>query len=120
MLDPFTKVNRMALEHGSALDHSSEKEALPDNYRGVHRLDMRTCVNCGACAYICPNRTIDMVGVETPDKRIIRFPQIDIGRCSFCALCEEVCPTKCLVLTKNTELEAFDRRGFVKKPEELK
>ncbi|MDE1804642.1 MAG: 4Fe-4S binding protein, partial [Candidatus Micrarchaeota archaeon] len=47
------------------------------------------------------------------------FPQINLERCLFCALCEEVCPTKCLVLTKNNEFEAYDRRELIRRPEEL-
>jgi formate hydrogenlyase subunit 6/NADH:ubiquinone oxidoreductase subunit I len=30
-----------------------------------------------------------------------------------------VCPTKCLVPTKDYDLEKFDRRDFIKRPEEL-
>ncbi|MGC8567719.1 MAG: 4Fe-4S dicluster domain-containing protein [Candidatus Micrarchaeia archaeon] len=100
------------------VEYPDEKEEKPDNYRGVHKLDMQTCISCGACARICPNNTIDMVDTET-DKGIKKMPQIGLDRCLFCGLCEEVCPTKCLVLTKSTEYEAYDRRVLIKRPEDL-
>ncbi len=101
------------------LNFPEEREVALDNYRGIHKLDMKTCISCGACARICPNQTIEMVDTPT-DKGQKKMPQINLERCLFCALCEEVCPTDCLVLTKNYEFEAYDRRNFLKRPEDLK
>lgn len=89
-----------------------------DSYKGLHKLDMKTCISCSACALICPNKTIEMV--ETPtDKGVKKMPQINWERCLFCALCEEVCPTDCLTLSKDTDFVRYDRREFLKRPEEL-
>ena len=118
MANPFLGTIKKSLESRFTIDYPSEREALPDNYRGIERLDMKTCISCSACARICPNQTITMVPVET-DKGPKVMPEINIERCLFCALCEEVCPTKCLVLTKNNDLETYDRRELVKRPEEL-
>lgn len=89
-----------------------------DNYRGIHRLDMKTCISCSACARICPNKTIAMVEVET-EMGTKLMPKINLERCLFCALCEEVCPTGCIVLGADTDLDRYDRHEFVKRPEEL-
>jgi NADH-quinone oxidoreductase subunit I len=118
ILNPITKVAASLKENRFTLEYPKEKEKLPDGYRGKLRLDMSTCISCSACALICPNKTIDMVPVET-DKGEKKMPQVNHERCLFCGLCEEVCPTKCLTLTKNYDFEKTDRRDFVNSPEEL-
>lgn len=100
------------------LEYPKERQQLSDNERYMLRLDMPTCISCGACQRICPNETITMVDVYTK-KGIRKMPEIGIERCLFCGLCEEVCPTKCLTLTKGYEFEKYDKREFVKRPEEL-
>ena len=118
MGNPLLKNAQSLFESQFTLDYPSEMQELPDNYRGVHRLDMKTCISCSACERICPNKTIVMVDTET-DKGTKKMPQINLERCLFCALCEEVCPTKCLVLTKNVDHQAYDRRELIRRPEEL-
>jgi len=100
------------------IDYPNEKEQLSDNERYMLRLDMPTCISCGACERVCPNKTITMVDTPT-EKGVKKMPQVDIERCLFCGLCQEVCPTKCLTLTKGYDFEAYDKRQFVKRPEEL-
>ena len=108
-----------ALDKGrDVVEFPAERESLSDNERGMLRLDMPTCVSCSACKHICPNKTISMVEVITEKGKML-MPQIGIDRCLFCGLCEEVCPTKCLTLTKGYDFEVYDRRDFVKRPEEL-
>jgi formate hydrogenlyase subunit 6/NADH:ubiquinone oxidoreductase subunit I len=101
-----------------APEYPEEREPLADNHKGIHRLDMKTCIGCSACALICPNKTITMVETET-GRATKKMPEINLERCLFCSLCEEVCPTKCLILTKDCSLEAYDRREYVRRPEEL-
>lgn len=113
-----------ALKRPFTLQYPEEQEENLDNYRGVHKLDMNTCINCQACARICPNQTIVMVEADIqtafhPEGPKL-FPEIDLQRCLFCALCEEVCPTFCLTLSKDKEVVKTDRRDFIKRPEELK
>ena len=100
------------------LEFPEDNELKPDTYKGLHKLDMKTCISCSACQRICPNQTIDMVDTQT-DKGVKKMPQINWERCLFCALCEEVCPTYCLTLTKDTDYVRSDRREFLKRPEEL-
>jgi len=118
MLKPISKVADEALKPPSAPKFPEGKELLADNYCGIHRLDMKTCISCSACARICPNQTITMVETET-DRGTKLMPEVNLERCLFCALCEEVCPTGCLVLGKDTDFERYDRREFIKRPEEL-
>jgi len=116
--NPIAKVARQLLETPSTLQYPEQKEELQDNYRGIHKLDMKTCISCSACARICPNQTITMVETDT-EHGPKAMPEINLERCLFCALCEEVCPTDCLVLGKDHDFEKFDRREFIKRPEEL-
>jgi len=118
IIKPIIKVAEEGLKQPSTLEFPEQKEELTDNYRGIHKLDMKTCISCAACARICPNQTIAMVETET-DKGTKVMPEINLERCLFCALCEEVCPTDCLILTKDYDFERFDRRDFIKRPEEL-
>ncbi|MGC8699528.1 MAG: 4Fe-4S binding protein [Candidatus Micrarchaeia archaeon] len=119
MLRPLIKTVGALGKERFTTKFPEEREIQPDNYRGLHRLDIETCISCGACERICPNKTITMVDANTERGRR-KLPQIDQERCLFCGLCEEVCPTHCLVLTKNYELTANDRRHFIKRPEELR
>ncbi|MGC8495700.1 MAG: 4Fe-4S binding protein [Candidatus Micrarchaeia archaeon] len=119
ILKPVAKAVSEALKAPATMEYPEQKELLTDNYRGIHKLDIETCISCGACARICPNQTITMVNTET-EKGTKLMPEVNLERCLFCALCEEVCPTKCLVLTKDYSFEKYDRREFVKRPEELK
>lgn len=116
--NPVAKVAREVLKEPSTLEYPEQKETLADNYRGTHKLDMKTCISCSACARICPNQTITMVDTET-EKGTKLMPEINLERCLFCALCEEVCPPKCLILGKDYDFERYDRREFIKRPEEL-
>lgn len=100
------------------VEFPERRETLDDRERCMLRLDTDTCISCSACEKICPNKTITMVGMET--KRGTKMmPQVGIDRCLFCGLCEEVCPPKCLTLTKGYEFESYDKRRFIKRPEEL-
>jgi formate hydrogenlyase subunit 6/NADH:ubiquinone oxidoreductase subunit I len=118
ILEPLAKTAKSIAEKRFTLEFPEERDSMSDREKYMFRLDMPTCINCAACERICPNKTIDMVDALT-DKGEKKFPQIGIERCLFCGLCEEVCPTKCLTLTKGYELEAYDKRDYVKRPEEL-
>jgi NADH-quinone oxidoreductase chain I len=118
IVEPIAKAAASLLKKRFTVQYPEERESIPDNYRGKLRLDKDTCINCSACALICPNKTIDMVIVET-DRGQKKMPQVNHARCLFCGLCEEVCPPKCLTLTKNYEFETYDRRELVTRPEEL-
>jgi len=118
VVKPILKVLKQIVSKPYTMEYPENRESLTDNYRGVEKLDMKTCISCSACARICPNNTITIVDVDT-EKGAKVMPEINIERCLFCGLCEEVCPPKCLVLTKSYDFERYDRREFVKRPEEL-
>lgn len=118
VIKPIIDVMLEATHKPFTMEYPEQKEELTDNYRGIHKLDMKTCISCAACERICPNQTIAMVETET-EHGTKKMPEINLERCLFCALCEEVCPTDCLVLGKDYDFERFDRRDFIKRPEEL-
>lgn len=117
-IKPLVQVAKKLVKKPETLEFPEQKEGLTDNYRGIHKLDIKTCISCSACARICPTQTITMVNIET-EHGTKMMPEINLERCLFCALCEEVCPTDCLILTKDCDFERYDRRDFIKRPEEL-
>jgi NADH-quinone oxidoreductase chain I len=118
IIESIGSVVKEVVKKPTTLEYPEEKEDLTDNYRGVHKLDMKTCISCAACERICPNNTITMVEVDT-EKGVKKMPEINLERCLYCALCEEVCPTRCLTLTKDYDFVKYDRREYVKRPEDL-
>lgn len=91
---------------------------IPERNRGEHSFDIETCISCGSCAKICPNRAIKMVGVPTEfkDKYPKTYPQIDLGKCCFCALCEDICPKGSITLTTNVFLATFEKETTIINP----
>ena len=118
VLKSIKEVAKALAEKPSTLQYPEERDPLTDNYRGIHKLDMSTCISCAACFRICPNQTITMVDVDTA-KGVKKMPEVNVERCLFCMLCEEVCPPKCLVLTKSYDTERYDRREYILRPEDL-
>ncbi len=84
----------------STIQYPDEKVEYARRFRGMHRLVPRDdgkprCVACFMCQTACPARCINIVGGETPDHSIEKFPivfEIDELRCVVCGLCVEACP----------------------------
>jgi coenzyme F420 hydrogenase subunit beta len=57
-----------------------------DTVKGV--VDWRMCLGCGACAYICPERKIELVDVLSHGVR----PLVANEKCGRCRDCLKVCP----------------------------
>ncbi|MDE1820664.1 MAG: 4Fe-4S binding protein [Euryarchaeota archaeon] len=87
-----------------------------DNYRGVHALNVQTCISCNLCMFSCPDTCIEMVTTETPDGKTKKCPQIDYGKCSFCGFCSDACPEGCLSMTSRYTLTTNDRGHMVYSP----
>ena len=60
--------------------------------RKIERVDdvvkWRLCVGCGACAYLCPQKSITLVNVKNDGIR----PLIHEGSCRECGECLKACP----------------------------
>jgi formate hydrogenlyase subunit 6/NADH:ubiquinone oxidoreductase subunit I len=91
-----------------------------DNYRGVHALNINTCISCNLCAFSCPDVCIEMVTVPGGDpKHPKKCPQIDYGKCSFCGFCSDACPEGCLSMTTRYELSVPKRAEMVYSPAKM-
>ena len=90
-----------------------------DNYRGVHALNIATCISCNLCAFSCPDLCIEMVTVPGGDpKHPKKCPEIDYGKCSYCGFCSDACPEGCLTMTTRYELSVTKRSEMVYSPAE--
>ena len=100
---------------------------LPQNYRGVHRLNRDEegrvkCVACFMCATACPARCIHIESGESPwedrEKYPIKF-DIDELRCIYCGMCEEACPVDAIELTSIYDIVGLTRQEMVFDKEKL-
>ena len=87
---------------------------LPEEYRGMIKLDLDKCVQCGLCARICPANAIKMYRRENK-----RNPGINYQRCIFCGFCVDICPVGALELTSvhDSAFYTLDEQIFI--PEKL-
>ncbi len=90
-----------------------------DNYRGVHALNIKTCISCNLCAFSCPDTCIEMVPVDTGSGKTKKCPEIDYGKCSFCGFCSDACPEGCLTMTPGYTITTNRRGNMVYSPERL-
>ncbi len=90
-----------------------------DNYRGVHALNIKTCISCNLCMFSCPDTCIEMVNVDTGDGKTKKCPEIDYGKCSFCGFCSDACPEGCLTMTSSYTITTQKRSEMVYSPERM-
>lgn len=103
------------------------KPDLPENYRGVHRLNRDDqgrvkCVACMLCATACPAHCIAIQGDQAPwpdrDKYPVTF-EIDELRCIYCGMCEEACPVDAIELTSIYDLTGQSREEMIFQKDKL-
>ena len=109
--------------------YPEQEPELPQNYRGVHRLnrdgDGRVkCVACYMCATACPAHCIDIVAAPAPKQWNDRekYPEtfvIDELRCIYCGMCEEACPVDAIELTSLYDLTGLSREQMIFDKEKL-
>ncbi len=69
-------------------------------WKGEHRLMHREdgtprCVACNCCSTACPADCIHIVGADSGQEGVEKYPvsfDIDILQCVFCGFCVEACP----------------------------
>ena len=82
------------------LKYPDELLLLPENYRGMLKLNNELCIGCGLCSQICPAGALSLKLFEYEQtKQIRRHPEVDYKRCIFCGFCVDICPSKALELT---------------------
>jgi NADH-quinone oxidoreductase subunit I len=109
------------------VQYPEERVDYPDAFRGMPVLvqlenGQPRCVACGLCEFACPTDCISIVPGEIEGARIERYPEafdIDMSRCMFCGLCEEACPEEAIVMSREVEISAFDRRTLVYHKQQL-
>ena len=104
-----------------------ERPRLPQNYRGVHRLNRDEqgrvkCVACYMCSTACPAHCIDIVAAPSPWPDREKYPEtfvIDELRCIYCGMCEQACPCDAIELTTLFDLTGLSREEMMFDKEKL-
>lgn len=89
--------------------------ATPPNFRGRLSYVREKCILCRQCIRVCPAAALEF---DQPSNAVKHY----VARCAFCSQCADICPTKCLAMTDEFLLSAYDTKmGFaVPKKEEKK
>jgi hydrogenase-4 component H len=74
-------------------------------FRGQPEFHEEDCIGCGACAEVCPARTIDVIDEGDTRTLIHHF-----DNCIYCGQCQANCTTKKgIILSHKFDLAVFDR-----------
>jgi len=88
-----------------------EMTVPPDEFRGKPQYDPDVCIGCGACAEVCPSRSIEIIDDLESGKRTLRL-RYDI--CNFCGQCRAYCTTEDGIdYTGEYDLASADRSSMV-------
>lgn len=114
ILRPMLMAFQHVFKRTFTVKHPYTTVRLAGRYRGRLMLkDIKDCIGCGVCAWICPTKAISLVTVNGR-----RLPSFDLGRCCVCGLCVEKCPRP-LMFTQAYELSAYERNDFIYSPDRL-
>ena len=71
--------------------HFPKKVPTPLKFRGLVKLDTTKCIGCEICAYVCPDKSIEINGSQHYYEW-----SYNPGRCTFCERCINYCPVSAL------------------------
>lgn len=86
---------------------------------GDHETGRTKCTACMACAKVCPDKCIHIVGEGKGKERQPVAFHIDLGLCMFCWMCVEACPFDALTMTGDYEQSVTDPRELIRSLEQL-
>jgi ferredoxin-type protein NapG len=65
---------------------------------------LKSCIGCGECANVCPNKCIELQGFEDGLENLAKPAIIAVKKpCILCMACTQVCPTGALKKLEPTE-----------------
>jgi len=91
-----------------ATRESGKKMAHPSNF--MPELDIKRCINCGACVDSCHVRAITMRDAGNGEER----PAVDRELCLGCGVCVPACPNGSLTMTRRPVLYVPPKSGMEK------
>jgi formate hydrogenlyase subunit 6/NADH:ubiquinone oxidoreductase subunit I len=80
--------------------YPKEKPELPENFRGLPRIDKKKCIGCGICVRECPAETIGVIEKKA---------DINYLNCITCGVCVRVCPVNAIEQTRVYERVSKDK-----------
>ena len=80
-------------------------------FRGMAKYYEENCIGCGACAKVCPSKTIEIIDdVQARKRKLV----LHYDCCNFCGQCQAACPTtKGIMLSTEYDTANFDRMTHV-------
>jgi NADH-quinone oxidoreductase subunit I len=97
------------------VQYPRERRHLPDNFRGLITYDIKKCISCFQCVYICPANAIVMK--KGPDGKF--YPCINYAKCIFCHFCVDTCTKGALSSTKISDAAFSDLKNMLITTEKL-
>jgi len=93
------------------LNFPAEPSPPAPTFRGMAEFHEQDCIGCGACAQVCPSKTIEIL--DDPEARKRKLV-LHYDCCNFCGQCQAACPTgKGIQYSTNYDTANFDRHAHV-------